>query len=150
MWPCNTVDKTVYYLFFLFIFIYCYSSLIFRVSFLYSPPPQALVCTYNRLVCWEFLPNIEHEQHETDETKQLFAHCGPGYRAGRCIHTVPDVHVKMPVHLKIDREQSLFNCNIHLCFICVNWYPKATVSIQRPDNTLQTYILHRCSVSLMV
>lgn len=59
----------------------------------------ALICTYNRLVGWEFLPNVEHKQHEPNETKQLFAHGGPGHRAGRCIHTIPDEHVKMPVHL---------------------------------------------------
>lgn len=61
-----------------------------------------MVCTYNRLVRSEFLPKVEHKQHEPNEAKQLFAHCGPGNRAGRCIHTVPDVHIEIPVHLQID------------------------------------------------
>lgn len=30
--------------------------------------------TYNRLVGWEFLAQVEHEQHEANKTKQLFAH----------------------------------------------------------------------------
>lgn len=32
------------------------------------------VCTYYRLVAFEFLPNVEHKQHESNETKELFAH----------------------------------------------------------------------------
>lgn len=34
----------------------------------------SFVCTYYRLVEFEFLPNVEHKQHKSNETKQLFAH----------------------------------------------------------------------------
>lgn len=37
----------------------------------------AQICTYNRLIGLKFLSDIEHEQHEPNKTKQLFAHCGP-------------------------------------------------------------------------
>lgn len=60
----------------------------------------ARICTYNRLIGLKFLSDIEHEQHESNKTKQLFAHCGPWHRGRRCIHTIPDVHVKIPVHLE--------------------------------------------------
>lgn len=72
-----------------------------------------MVCTYNRLVGWNFLSDIEHKQHETDKTKQLFAHRGPGHGAGGCVHAIPDKHVKVPVHLKEkDRKQSLIKSHV--------------------------------------
>lgn len=57
-------------------------------------------CTYDWLVRWEYLPEVQHERHEAEETQQMFAHGGPGIRSGRRLHTVPDVHVKVPVHLQ--------------------------------------------------
>lgn len=34
----------------------------------------ARIYTYNRLIGLKFLSDIEHEQHEPNKTKQLFAH----------------------------------------------------------------------------
>lgn len=72
----------------------------------YTNKILTLFCTYNRLVGWEFLPDVEHKQHEPNVTKQLFAHGGPGNGAGRCIHTIPDEHVKMPVHLQREKQNN--------------------------------------------
>ena len=47
-------------------------------------------CTYDWLVSWEFVPKVEHEQHESDEPEQLFAHSCPGNQSGRGVHAVPD------------------------------------------------------------
>ena len=32
-------------------------------------------CTYDWLVSWEFVPKVEHEQHESNKPEELFAHC---------------------------------------------------------------------------
>lgn len=69
----------------------------------------ARICTYNWLIGFKFLSDIEHEQHEPNKTKQLFAHCGPWHRGRGCIHAIPDVHVKIPVHLE-KQAKKLWSC----------------------------------------
>lgn len=60
--------------------------------------------SHHRLVGREHLAQAKHKHHDPEETKQMLAHGLPVHRAWRCVHTVPDVHVKVPVHLKCRRK----------------------------------------------
>jgi len=52
----------------------------------------------HRLVGGVSLPDPKHERHEGHEAEQGLTPEIPGNRRGGCVHTVPDTHVKVPVH----------------------------------------------------
>lgn len=86
--------------------------------------------THHRLVGREHLAQAEHQHHEPKETKQMFAHGPPVHRAWRCVHPVPDVHVKVPVHLKYQHKTCYQSTSSTLCttwFYDV-WGKRGTVS----------------------
>lgn len=78
-------------------------------------------CTYNRLVTGKFLSQVEHQQHEPNETKQMSAHLSPRHRGGRRIHTVSDVHVKIPVNLKHKNKRNKISLPSLIISNCYEW-----------------------------
>jgi len=65
---------------------------------LFPPLPKGV--THHRPVRWIDLSKTKHDQHGTQKDKEVFAHGVPGNWSRGCIHTVPNIHVKVPVHLK--------------------------------------------------
>ena len=56
--------------------------------------------THHRLVGRVSLPYPKHEQHEGDEAEKVLTHEVPINRSRGRVHTVPDIHVQVPVHLR--------------------------------------------------
>ena len=54
----------------------------------------------HRLVGGVSLPYPKHEQHEGDEAEEVLTHEVPVNRSRGHVHTVPDIHVQVPVHLR--------------------------------------------------
>lgn len=69
-----------------------------ETQLLLFPLPKGV--THHRPVRWIDLSKTKHDQHGTQKDKEVFAHGVPGNWSGRCINAVPNIHVKVPVHLK--------------------------------------------------
>lgn len=70
--------------------------------------PEHFSDTHHRLVGGVSLPNPKHEHHEGHEAEEVLTHDIPGNRRGGCVHTVPDIHVKVPVYLR-QKKSSMSN-----------------------------------------
>lgn len=43
-------------------------------------------------------PSPKHKHHEDHEDQEVLTHEISGNRHGGCVHKVPDIHVKVPLH----------------------------------------------------
>lgn len=69
-----------------------------KQELLFRPSPKGV--THHRPVRWVELSDAKHDQHGTQKHEEVFAHSMPWNLSGGCIKTVPNIHVKVPVHLK--------------------------------------------------
>lgn len=102
----------------------------------FLPLPKGV--THHRPVRRIDLSKTKHDQHGTQKDKEVFAHGVPGNWSGRCINTVPNIHVKVPVHLKnkgkplhIYQQCSSCFCQGKKCFTVFTKLPEAVSSPHR-------------------
>lgn len=58
--------------------------------------------SYRRLVRWEYLTEVKHNQHEAHKTQKSAGHRLPIHGTGGRVNTIPNEHVKVPVHLQLN------------------------------------------------